>query len=200
MKVNTEEYINSGILHEYCMNSLSENERIKVEQVCAQYPEVRDELQQMQQVLEKFAQSVGKKPASEVQQTIWGTLENINKEKAGDLNDLPLINKYSDHNNWKRIVKSLIPAQVPDERLMLPLRNLNGLLQVLVISKTDVDDEVHEHERESFLVLEGECECHVGNDTFRLGPGGFLEIPLYKSHNVKVLSPYVVAVLQHVAL
>ena len=182
------------------MNSLSENERIKVEQVCAQYPEVRDELQQMQQVLEKFAQSVGKKPASEVQQTIWGTLENINKEKAGDLNDLPLINKYSDHNNWKRIVKSLIPAQVPDERLMLPLRNLNGLLQVLVISKTDVDDEVHEHERESFLVLEGECECHVGNDTFRLGPGGFLEIPLYKSHNVKVLSPYVVAVLQHVAL
>ncbi len=198
--MNIEDYVNSGVLHEYCINTLSASERTEVERLCAQYPEVKEELLQMQRALEKFAESVGKKPAVEVQQTIWGTLENINKEKAGDLNDLPLINKYSNHNNWKRIVQPLMPAQIPEKRVMLPIRDANGVLQVLVISRTDVDDEVHEHERESFLVLEGECECHIGDDTFRLGPGGFLEIPLYKSHNVKVLSPYVVAVLQHVAV
>jgi len=198
--MNTEEYINSGVLHEYCINTLSASERIDVERVCDEYPEVKEELLEMQRALEKFAASVGKKPTVEVQQTIWGTLENINKEKAGDLNDLPLLNKYSDHNNWKRIVRPLMPANIPDERVMLPLRNENGVMQVLIISKTDVGEETHEHERESFLVLEGECECHIGDETWRLGPGGFLEIPLHKNHNIKVLSPYVVAVLQHVAV
>ena len=196
--MNTEAYINSGILHEYCIDTLSDSERAEVEQVCARYPEVRNELRQMQRAFEKFAESVGKKPARDVEQTIWGTLENINKEKAGDLNDLPLINKYSNHNNWRRIVKSLMPSPIPDKRVMLPLRNANGVMQVLVISKTDVDDEVHEREQESFLVLEGECECRIGDETWRLGPCGFLEIPLHKNHNVRVLSPYVVAVLQHV--
>ena len=69
-----------------------------------------------------------------------------------------------------------------------------------MISRTDVDDEVHEHEQESFLVLEGECECHIGDTVYRLGPGGFIEIPLHLNHNVRVLSPYVVAVLQHIAV
>ncbi len=187
-------------MHEYCINTLSAGERTEVERVCAQYPQVKSELLQMQRALEKFAESVGRKPAAEVQQTIWGTLENINKEKAGDLSDLPLLNKYSDHNNWKHIVKSLMPSRIPDERIVFPLRDANGVMQLLIISRTDVEEEVHEHERESFLILEGECECHIGDDTWRLGPGGFLEIPLHKNHNVKVISPYVVAVLQHVAI
>ena len=198
--MNIEEYINSGVLYDYCTNTLSAVQRTEVEQVCAQYPEVKRELLQMQQAFEKFAESTAKFPGEKIKEEIWGTLDNINKEKAGDLNDLPVINKYSDYTRWKRIVMPLMPKEIPQEPVITPIRNSNGVMQILMIGRTGVEDETHEHERESFLVLEGECECYIGDNVYRLGPGGFIEIPMYEHHNVKVLSDYVVAVMQHIAI
>ena len=198
--MDIEEYINSGVLHDYCINTLSAAKRLEVEQVCAEYPEIKRELLQMQQALEKFAEGAAKWPGAQIKEEIWGTLENLNKEKAGDLNDLPLINKYSDYNRWKKIVMPLMPKEIPDEPVITPIRNSGGVMQLLMIGRTGVPDETHENERESFLVLEGECECHIGDNVYRLGPGGFIEIPMYEHHNVKVLSEYVVAIMQQVAV
>ena len=193
-------YIESGILHDYCVGNLSPAGRLEVEQTCAQYPEVRAELQQLQNLLEKYAEGGASAPAPQLKQNIWNTLENINKERVGDLNDMPLINKYSDYQNWKRIVAPLMPQQIPTGTVAMPLRDAAGIQQTLVIAFDNVAEESHEHEKESFLILEGECECYVGDNLYRLGPGGFLEIPLYTSHNVRLLSPYVVAVVQTIAL
>ena len=198
--MNIEEYINSGVLYDYCTDALTVAQQLEVEKICAQYPEVKKELLQMQQSLERFAEGAATSPAPALKENIWNTLDNINKEKAGDLNDLPVINKYSNHNNWKRIVMPLMPAEIPQEPVITPLRNANGVMQLLMIGRTGVDDETHEHEQESFLVLEGECECYIGDNVYRLGPGGFIEIPMYEHHNVKVLSDYVVAVMQHIAV
>ncbi len=198
--MNVREYIDSGVLYDYCTNALSESERQAVEEVCTQYPEIKEELLSLQQSLNGHAEKTAVWPKAELQESIWSTLENINIEKNGDLNNLPLINKYSDHNNWKRIVMPLVPETVIQDREIKMLRETSSITQMLVISKTNVDEEIHENEKESFLVLEGECECCIGAEVTRLGPGGFIEIPLHTRHNVKVLSPYVVAVLQHVAI
>lgn len=198
--MDIKEYINSGVLYDYCTNALPAVKRIEVEQVCAKYPEIKKELLQIQQSLEKFAERTARWPGKKIKEDIWNTLNNINKEKAGDINDLPLLNKYSDHNRWKRIVIPLIPEEIPEEPVTTPLRNANGIMQMLMIGRTDVDGEVHEHELESFLVLEGECECCIGDNVYRLGPGGFIEIPLYEQHNVKILSEYVVAIVQRIAV
>lgn len=198
--MNVQEYIDSGVLHEYCMNTLSETQKAEVERVCAQYPEVNNELHQLQKTLEQYANNAALWPGARLQETIWSTLDNLNKEKAGNLNDLPVINKYSDHNNWKRIVIPFMPEHVTKDFSVQTIRESGGVTQMLVISKIDVPDETHENERESFIVLEGECECYVGDNVYRLGPGGFIDIPMHTSHNVKVLSPYVVAVLQHIAV
>ena len=195
-----EEYINSGILHDYCVDALSADKRAEVERMCIQYPQVKKELEQMQQALEKFANASAKWKLPDMQEGIWSVLENINKEKAGDLNNLPVLNKYSDHNRWKRIIMPLMPKEIPNEPQITPLRNSDGVMQVLMVGKTGVDDEVHVNEKESFLVLEGECECYIGENVYRLGPGGFIEIPLHEHHNVKVISEYVVAVMQRIAV
>jgi len=198
--MNVQEYIDSGVLYDYATGSLTSDEMAVVEDCCAAYPEINAELLRLQQSLEFYAQTIAMAPAVELQESIWSKLENINKEKAGDINLLPVINKYSDHHNWKRIVMPFMPADLAVERSIRVIRSSGGVTQMLVISKTDVEEEVHEHERESFLILEGSCECYIGDSTYRLGPGGFIDVPLHISHNVKVLSPYVVAVLQHVAI
>ena len=194
------DYINSGVLHDYCIDLLSADEKAAVEKVCTRYPEVQAELDRLKNTIQTLTQADPKAPPAALQESIWNTLENINNEKKGVLADLPVINKYSDHNNWKRLVKPLMPEALNEDRVMIPIRASGGVIQLLVMSRTDVADETHELEKESFLVLEGECECQVGDQIIRLGPGGYIEIPLYTHHNVRVLSPYVVAVLQHVAL
>jgi len=198
--MSVQEYIDSGILHDYCMNVLSATERAQVEEMCAAHSEIRKELTLIQQGLEKFAEQSRQWPKEEVKENIWLTLDNINKEKAGDLDDLPIINKYSNYRNWLKIVAPFVPHELQEERVVTTIRDYGGVTQMLIISTTDVEEETHEHERESFIILEGECECHVGDNIIRLGPGGFLDIPMHTRHNVKVISPRVTAVLQHVAI
>ncbi len=197
---NVQEYIDSGVLHDYCMNVLSDYERAVVQMMCKKHPEVKEELELLQQSLTRFAEQRATQPATQVKEAIWGTLENINKEKAGDLNDLPILNKYSNHINWLRMVQPIMPETMNEAVVMIPLRNHGGITQTLAISTLGVPDETHEDERESLLVLDGECECCIGDDVFRLGPGGFIEIPLHVHHNVRLLTPKVTAVVQHVAV
>ena len=198
--MNVQDYIDSGILHDYVMGALTKAEQAEVERICSRYPEVHAELLRMQSSIESLADEAAIVPPPELRDNIWDKLDNINKERTGDINALPVVNKYSDHNNWKRIVAPFMPQAITKERIARTLRHSGGVTQVLIISTTDVEEEVHEHEQESFIILEGECECHVGDNVIRLGPGGFIDIPLHVSHNVKILSPYVVAVLQHIAI
>jgi len=200
MSSNIQEYIDSGVIYNYCIGLLSAAERQAVERICASHTQLQQELVSTQQLLEGYADLHSKSPTPDTADRIWYTLDNINKENRGDINDLPVINKYSDFVKWRKMVGHLIPEGIPEGKDLHVLRHNDGVTQILVTSSVDVADEVHHHERESFLVLEGECECHIGDTIVKLGPGGYIEIPMYEHHNVQVRSPRVVAVLQHMAV
>lgn len=55
--MNVKEYIASGILELYVLGSLSEQERLEVEQNAADYPEIRAELTALEDVLLRYAQA-----------------------------------------------------------------------------------------------------------------------------------------------
>jgi mannose-6-phosphate isomerase-like protein (cupin superfamily) len=198
--MNVQEYIDSGILYDYCTGALSATQQAEVDRICAAWPEVQEELAGLQATIGSYAQRAAVSPGPVLQEKIWTSLDNINRENTGDIASLPVINRFSDYKNWKRMVIPFMPAELTKDRIITTIRQSDGVTQMLIISKTDVEEETHVHEHESFIILEGECECHVGDKIIRLGPGGFLEIPLHARHNVRVLSPYVVAVLQHVAV
>lgn len=195
MYSSAEDYINSGILQEYTLGLLSAADRADVAAACNRYPEVKEALAALQQSADTTPA-----PPADLQDSIWQVLDNINKEKAADPGDLPVINKYSDHQHWLRIVQPLLPSGIPQGTDMQVLRSNEGITQVLVCSATAVPDEVHTHERESFLVLAGECACHIGSNIVRLWPGGYIEIPMHTHHHVVALSARVVAILQRIAV
>lgn len=198
--MNTQAYIDSGILEEYCLGLLPVGGMQEVERMCRQYPGIRAEKESIEAGLEQQAKARAIAPPPALEDQIWGLLENLNREKQHDLSDLPLINRFSDHKNWLRIVQPLLPPKFEEERTVQVLRADVGVIQMLVQSKTDFEDEVHRDEYESFIILEGECECRVGDHVFRLGPGGFTEIPLHTAHDVRILTPHVTAILQRVAV
>jgi quercetin dioxygenase-like cupin family protein len=197
--MNIEAYIESGTLYNYCLGILSNEEMASVEMICAQYPEIKKELTELEDLFAKYGQLAAAAPVPTLEQNIWSTLDNINKERHGDLSNLPIINKYSDYQHWKRIVQPLLPAEINSEKIAILQAN-EKITQVLFVSGTAIPDETHEHERESFIVLEGECECCIDGQPIRLGPGGFIEIPMYTHHDVKAITPWVVAIMQRIAI
>jgi mannose-6-phosphate isomerase-like protein (cupin superfamily) len=198
--MNIQEYIGTGIIEQYCLCILAEDQMREVEALSSQYPAIRAEIQDIEGSLEGYARAYAQKPPAELEETIWLTLENLNKERQMDAADLPVINQYTDHKAWLGIVKPLIPPQLKEDRIVRVLRESDKIIQMLVVSRTHFDDEVHVEERESFIILEGECECTVGDKVFRLSPGGYTEIPLHTNHDVRVLTPYVAAIVQRIAV
>jgi mannose-6-phosphate isomerase-like protein (cupin superfamily) len=198
--MNIQEYIATGILEQYCLGMLTDEEMREVATLRSRYPEVETEIRTIEASLEERAGALALEPPPALREQIWNTLENLNKEKNISLQDLPLINRFTNHKAWLGIVKPLIPPQMQEDRVIKVLRESDKVIQMLVVSKSHFEDEVHINEHESFIILEGECECTVGDKVFRLKPGGFTEIPLHTSHDVRVLTPHVTAILQRIAV
>ena len=198
--MNAQEYIDNGMVLDYSLGLLTGEDKAAFERALLAYPELADELKALQTGLEKYASAYSKAPSSSTKEIIWGTLENLLLEKEMDLNKLPLINKFTDYKAWYNAVKPLLPKTVSGEPFMHLLTGTDTVTQVLVMSATDIPDEVHEDVYESFIILDGECECHIGTDTvIRLQAGGYIEIPLHQHHDVKIISSYVVGVMQRIA-
>ena len=198
--MNIQEFIENGTLEQYCLGILTADKMQEVEILRKQYPEIGTEITNIETSLERYASTCTLQPPTDLQGKIWDTLENLEKERHIDLSDLPLISRFSNHHAWLGVVRPLIPSPVNEERTVHVLRESDNVIQMLVISKTDFEDEVHVDEHESFIILEGECECAIGDDVFNLQAGGYTEIPLHTSHDVRIISPYVVAILQRVAV
>src|ERR1043165_3685511 len=107
--MNIQEYIDTGILEQYCLCMLAEEEMQEVEAVRSKYPEIGAEICNIEASLEQYAKAYVQAPPAELKEEIWDTLQNLNKERHIDLTDLPVINKFTDHKAWLGIVKPLIP-------------------------------------------------------------------------------------------
>jgi mannose-6-phosphate isomerase-like protein (cupin superfamily) len=66
--------------------------------------------------------------------------------------------------------------------------------------RTETPYEIHDHEYERFLILEGTCEINVDDKIYGLKAGDYMSIPLHVGHFVKVTSSTPCkAILQRVA-
>ena len=194
--INVEEYIESGVLQDYCLGLLSGEAKDAVENNCNKYPAIKAELEACQASMNDYAVAFGTRPPDYLKNNIWEVLQNITLEERGDPGELPFLNKYSSSRQWLKIVKPLLPQTLEQDMFIKVIRDDDEAMQTIIWSKIDYPDEVHDDLQECFMILEGECECHVGDEIIRVGPGDFFEIPLHQHHDVKILTPYVLAVVQ----
>jgi quercetin dioxygenase-like cupin family protein len=189
-----QEYINSGLLEQYCLGLLTKSEQEAVVGMCTIYPEIKAELVEIELALERIAATNAIAPKASLKQQI---LDTIAINEVITLDNLPSTDRYSDYQAWLKAVEHLIPAHPFEDFFAYPLHHNHKIEQTLVVTKLRVPKETHEDVIESFFILEGSCVCKVGPHTYTLNAGDFLEIPLHEEHDVILTSPYVVAILQH---
>ncbi|HLK29536.1 MAG TPA: cupin domain-containing protein [Puia sp.] len=189
-------YIESGIIQDYCLGILSSSENAEVEKNASLHTEVKNEIEAYQKALEKYSMSFAQNVPANLKSKTLGLLDNLAKEKNAQPDHLPLLNKFSDYHNWLRIVKPLLPSELKKDTFIKVLREEDDVMQIVMWVKNYYPDEVHHDLDECFMILEGECECHVEDKIIKLGAGDFFDVPLHKHHDVKVTKGPVLAVVQ----
>ncbi|MBC7616231.1 MAG: cupin domain-containing protein [Pedobacter sp.] len=197
--MNLKSYIESGIIEWYVLNDLPVDEKRGFERMLRTYPELREELNAIELALQSYATSQKIMPPHYLQEKVVKSLLNLEKEKAMDIEDLPLIDRFSDYKNWLPMVERLGELPLADDgRCVKILRCDEQVTQTLIVSTTDIEEETHEDEYESFLILSGACKCTIGDNIRFMEAGDYMEIPLHMLHNVALVSESVVAILQRI--
>lgn len=193
MDINT--YIQSGNLEQYCFELLNEELASEVTGLRKVHPQIDMELNDIESAIELLALSHAIAPAAHLKNRIFAALDFT--EGRIDLNNLPPTSKYSDYQSWLQAVEHLIPAEPFEDFFAHPLQHNEKMAQTLVVTKLNVPEEIHEAVAESFFILKGTCTCTVGQEVITLNAGDHLDIPLHTNHDIRIDSPYVIAILQH---
>jgi mannose-6-phosphate isomerase-like protein (cupin superfamily) len=199
--VNLNVYLKSGVLELFVLDLLDDAERMDVLDMLSRFPVLEKEVQAIEAALQQFASSIAIEPPPSLKVKIETALAAAAPQKQMDIDHLSLIDANSDYRNWINLVSAYYPAAFATDNFKEVLRSDNGVTQVLVVSSVDIDNETHDDVYESFLILQGQCKCTVGKESFYLNPGGFTQIPLNENHRVEITSATpVMAIAQYVSV
>ncbi|UFH54533.1 cupin domain-containing protein [Spirosoma sp. KNUC1025] len=188
MHVNEEEYLQSGQLEQYVLGLLSVDEAKVVEAMASKSPRIQAELDSLTDVLNEYALDKPRTPSPTLKSKVMMQLSQLGQAPAFNLDALPLINAYSDADQWQRTVASIQPPVSYRNLFGHVLRQDDEVEQFLVWVRESINPEDHHDERESFLILEGRCECSIGGTLVQLSAGDYLDVPVDLEHTVRVIS------------
>lgn len=80
--MNTQEYIESGILEAYVLDTLPTAERLQVAQDIAKYPELAAEVAAIEETMFRFATSQARTPKPDLKEKVWNALQHESGRKS----------------------------------------------------------------------------------------------------------------------
>jgi len=193
-----EKYIQPGILEDYCLGLLSPDEAREISDAIKQYPVLQQKVNETEQALISYSAMASKKPLKE---KILSALEDLPVSNKIDINNPPLIHRNSDVQEWNEAVKNLQPDKDYGDIKVRFIKDTPDLEICIAWLENKLDEDEHHADEfaESFLILEGSCECNIGGQVIHLKAGDYLDIPFNTHHTITSTSPgvgYVKAIIQ----
>lgn len=188
---SVKEYIESGILEAYVMGATSSEETAAVEQMMSDSYEIREEIEVITEALENYSKAHAIAPDPTIRPFLMATIDYAERMKKGEAPSSPPMlqegSRSADFAEWLERPDMKLPDDFTDLHARIIGYTPTVLTAIVWISEM-APEEVHEHEREKFLVVEGTCDITIDKEVHHLVPGDFLAIPLYKNHHVRVTS------------
>ena len=189
--MNTENYINSGIIELYVMGALPSDEAREVAHLASIHPEIHAEINKVSTTLESYALANAKTPSTIVKPMLMATLDYMQRLENGETPvAAPALDKYSkkeDFSQWLNREDMQAPATF-DQTYIKIISYTPHFSTAIVWLKEGAPEETHTDEYERFFILEGSCDIHINGEIHQLYPGDQLTIPLHSSHTVTVTS------------
>jgi mannose-6-phosphate isomerase-like protein (cupin superfamily) len=153
-------------------------------------PAIRLEIEAIGAALEAYALEHAVAPNPVIKPFLLATIDYTERLKGGEPVTMPpVLNKNSiieDYSPWLNRSDLLVPG---DDAIFAKIIGYTPeAVTAIVWIKKYAPHEVHDHEFEKFLIVEGTCDIVVGDEVHALVPGDYFAIPLHKNHQVKVTS------------
>lgn len=189
--MDIKEYILSGILEQYVLGALRDEEAIQVEEVASKYPEVQKEIEEIRSALEQYALESAVQPSRKVKPFLMATIDYMERmEKGEEPSFPPLLNETStkiDFAPWLNREDMVLPKN-PDDIYAKIISYTPELQTAIIWIKDSAPSEEHHDVHEKFLIIEGTCDILIDDNVYPLVPGDYFAVPLYKAHIIKVTS------------
>lgn len=194
----SEKYPESGILEDYCLGLLTENEAAAITATLIQDPSLLQRIIEIENALVKYG-SV--QPRATLKEQLLDTLDTTSSSAGIDLDDLPPIHRNSNALEWNECLKGIEPDKIFGDLRVRFLKESNDYELCLAWLTTELSETEHHADEfaESFLILEGSCECNIGGQLIYLKAGDYLDIPIDTPHTIRSTSTqpgYVKALIQ----
>jgi len=193
-------YLDSGIVEEYCLGLLDSEAAAAVEQLSRQHPAIDLEIHKTLETLTRF--TTGAKPGPQVKTTLFQLIDHLETEQNIDLKSPPFIHRHSDIEAWNKAIEGLAPNIEEDSTRYHFLQERPDFQLSIVWLEGQLVEDGHDSDEflESFLILEGTCECNIGGKIIHLQAGDYLDIPRLTQHTIRNTSahpqPFVKALVQ----
>lgn len=188
--MTSKEFIDSGILEQYVLGTATPDEINEVERLVAIDPAIRQEIDAICEILEKFAMANAIEPDPIIKPFLMAVIDYSERMENGEpVSNPPLLtenSKVEDYSDW--LNRSDMVSTGTADVFAKIISYTPQVTTAIVWIKDYAPQEVHDDEYERFLVVEGTCDIIVDGEANHLVPGDYFAIPLFKNHMVKVTS------------
>ncbi|MEP7196488.1 MAG: cupin domain-containing protein [Saprospiraceae bacterium] len=186
--MDKENIIDTGRLEAYCLNLLSDQENKEISLLANQYPDIQSEINQIIHSMQSFtnAEAVNPNLKAKIMEALISEADAIRL----DLNNLPLLHKESDLKAWNISIEHFEAPSDINAIHVEPIYESDKKEVFLMWLDTVITEEAHDDDgfTESFLILEGECECNFDGKVLRFKAGDYFEVPAKSKHTITNIS------------
>ncbi len=190
--MNTREYIESGNLEAYALGALSALEAKQVEADIAMYPELAEEMAQIETTLQMFAARLATAPPAGTEEKIWSVLQYVPANEGGNNaapKVIPFQPEYRKTNQWKYaavwtgLVGSLLLngfLWMSKENTKADMATLSGKVFVLEHQQNDLAGILKDYQKNKAMMADTGMQTIVMHT---MQPGHPMAATLYWSKN-----------------
>ena len=200
---NIKDYIGSGILELYVLGVTNKKENEEIEILASSHPDIREEIRNISIAIEDYAKQNAVAPDPTIKPFLMAMIDYTERLKSGEQPSFPPVlnenSSISDFDQWVNRTDIKLPENFKDFYAKI-IGYTAEVTTAIIWIKDMAPQEVHDHEFEKFLILEGTCDITIADEVHSLKAGDYLSIPLYKKHDVRITSSIPCkAILQRIA-
>lgn len=159
---------------------------------------MEQEIEKTEEALLRYAEAHAVAPPLSLKDKILGNIQKLNdlsnNRQSISLDNVPLISQESNWLDWEEAVKGIEQPADIENVYFHPLRNDDTVEMNLAWVIEEVPEEVHHDILESFILLDGTCECHIYNEdgsikkVVRMRAGDYISFKIGEVHDIQITS------------
>lgn len=155
------DYISSGIIENYVLNNLSDQERREVECMSHIYPEIKEELELLQSNIELLAEKFAVKAPAHIKGQVLSAIKNTQQEKevSNEQEEIQSAISNNSSSTWKYLAAACITGMILISSMLFVVNNQNGELNGVIANQDKTIESLKDKELNNQQIL-----AHI-NDT-----------------------------------